>query len=70
MFVEESRCDRDGLVWLTILALLLTATPTAVALTTRASWWWGALLTGSTLLLLLAVFRPGGVYDCSQRIAG
>jgi hypothetical protein len=70
VFVEESRCDRGGLVWLTILALLLTLAPTVVALTTKAYWWLGVLLTGVSLLLLLAVFRPGGVYDCYQRIAG
>ena len=69
VFVEESRCDRDGLVWLTVLALLLTFVPTVVAMITKAERWLGVLLTGVSLLGLVAVFRPGGVYDCF-RVAG
>jgi hypothetical protein len=69
VFVEESRCDRDGLLWLTVIALLLTLAPTVVALTTNAQWWLGVLLSGVSLLVLVAAFRPGGVYDCF-RVAG
>jgi len=64
VFVEESRCQRDGLAVLTAVALLLTVAPSAVALLTRAPWWVGVLCTGTLLLLLLVAFRPGGVYDC------
>ena len=71
VFVEHSRCDRDdGLVGLTVVALLLTLAPTAVALLTRTAWWIGLMCTGTLLLVLLAVFRPGGVYGCSYRIVG
>lgn len=70
VFVEESRCQRGGLAALTALALLVTLLPSAVALLTRTAWWVGVLCTGTLLLLLRAAFRPGGVYDCYQRIAG
>lgn len=71
VFVEQSRCDRDGgLAGLTAAALLLTLTPTIVALVTRAVWWTGLICTGALLLVLLAVFRPGGVYACSYSIVG
>lgn len=70
VFVDESRCERGGLAGLTAVALLLTLTPTVVALLTRAAWWVGLLCTGGLLLVLLAAFRPGGVYDCYDRIVG
>lgn len=71
VFVDESRCDRDdGLVVLTVAALLLTLTPTVIALLTRTAWWMGLLCPGTLLLILLAVFRPGGVYSCSFSIVG
>lgn len=70
-FVEQSRCNRDdGLVGLTVVALLLTLAPTVVALLTRTAWWLGLLCTGALLVVLLAVFRPGGLYDCSYSVVG
>ncbi len=71
VFVEQSRCGRDdGLVGLTVVALLLPLAPTVVALLTRTAWWVGLMCTGTLLLALLAVFRPGGVYTCSYSIVG
>jgi hypothetical protein len=70
VFVEESRCRVDNLAALTVLALLMTLVPTAVAVVGRAPWWVGAGCTGLALLLLLSVFRPGGVYGCSVSIVG
>ena len=69
VFVEESRCQRGSLAALTVVALVITLVPSAVALLTRTAWWVGVLCTGTLLLLLLAAFRPGGVYEC-YRISG
>jgi hypothetical protein len=70
VFVEDSRCEIDNLAAFTVVALLLTLVPTGVAIVGRAPWWLGAACTGLGLLLLLAVFRPGGLYDCSYTIVG